>query len=64
MKLLGGTKNKITKGEDDESVPHLGITEVVLVYFKTVNNDQQQDSSVLYTFVPNKPFGGLLVFSP
>ena len=39
MKLLGGTKNKITKGEDDESVPHLGITEVVLVYFKTVNND-------------------------
>ena len=39
MKLLGSTKNKITKGKDGESVPHLEITEVVLVYFKIVNND-------------------------
>ena len=39
MKLLGSTKNKITKCKDDESVPHLEITEVVLVYFKIVNND-------------------------
>ena len=30
MKLLGGTKNKITKDENDENVPHLQITEVVL----------------------------------
>ena len=29
-----------------------------------VNNDYQQDSRVLYTFVPNKSFGSLLDISP
>ena len=29
-----------------------------------VNNDYQQDSRVLYTFVPNKCFGRLLDVSP
>ena len=29
-----------------------------------VNNDFQQDSRVLHTFVPNKPFGTLLHISP
>ena len=29
-----------------------------------VNNDHQQDSRVLYTFVPNKYFGSLLDISP
>ena len=29
-----------------------------------VNNDYQQDSRALYTFVPNKPFGSLLEISP
>ena len=62
MKLLGSTENKITK--DSENVPHLEITEVVLVHCNIVNNDYQQDSRVLYTFVPNKPFGSLLEISP
>ena len=56
MKLLGSTKNKITKDKNGENVPHLEITEVVLVHCDIVNNDYQQDSRVLYTFVPNKPF--------
>ena len=43
---------------------HLEITEVVLVHCNIVNNDYQQDSRVLYTFVPNKPFGSLLEISP
>ena len=64
MKLLGSTENKITKDKNGENVPHLKITEVVLVHFNTVNNDYQQDSRVLYTFVPNKPFGSLLEISP
>ena len=64
MKLLGSTKNKITKDENGENVPHLEITEVALVHCNTVNNDYQQDSRVLYTFVPNKPFGSLLEISP
>ena len=44
-------------------MPHLEITEVVLVYCNIVNNDYQQNSRVLYTFVPNKPFGSLLEIS-
>ena len=45
-------------------MPHLEITEVVLVYCNLVNNDDQQDSRLLYTFVPNKPFGSFLGISP
>ena len=64
MKLLGSTENKITKDKSGENVPHLEITEVVLVHCDIVNNDYQQDSRVLYTFVPNKLFGSLLEISP
>ena len=64
MKLLGSTKNKITKDKNGENVPHLEITEVVLVHCNIVNNDYQQDSRVLYTFSPNKPFVSLLEISP
>ena len=64
MKLLGSNENKITKDKNDENVPHLEITEEVLVHCNIVNNDYQQDSRVLYTFVPNKPFGSLLEISP
>ena len=62
MKLLGSTKNKITTDKNGENVPHLEITEVILVYCN-INNDYQQDSRVLYTFVPNKPFCSLLEIS-
>ena len=63
MKLLGSTENKITKDKNGENVPHLEITEV-LVHCNIVNNDYQQYSKVLYTFIPNKPFGSLLEISP
>ena len=33
MKLLGGTKSKITKYENGENVPYLEITEVVLIHY-------------------------------
>ena len=56
MKLLGSTENKITKDKNGKKLPHIEITEVVLVHCNIVNNDYQQDSRVLYTFVPNKPF--------
>ena len=64
IKLLGSTKNKITKDKNDENVSHLEITEVVLVHCNIVSSDYQQDSRALYTFVPNKPFGSLLEISP
>ena len=49
MKLLGSTKNKITKNENGENIPYLEITEEVLLQCNIVNNDYQQDSKVLYT---------------
>ena len=56
MKLLESTKNKVTKDENGENVPNLEITEVVLAHCNIANNDYQQDSRVLYTFVSNKSF--------
>ena len=59
MKLLGSIKNKLIKDENGENMPHLEITEAVSVYGNIINNDYQQDSRILYTFVPNKSFGQL-----
>ena len=56
-------KSKKSKDKNGENVPHLEITEVVLVHCNMVTNDYQQDSRVLYTLVPNKPFGSLLDIS-
>ena len=64
MKLLESTESKITKDKNDENVPHLQITEAVLIHCNIVNNDYQQNSRVLYTFAPNKSFGQLLDISP
>ena len=64
MKLLGSTESKITKDKNGENVLHLEVVELVLVHCNLVNNDYQQDSRILYTFVPNKTFGSLLEISP
>ena len=55
---------KITKNKNGENVAHLEVVELVLVHCNLVNNDYQQDSRILYTFVPNKTFGSLLEISP
>ena len=60
VKLLGVIKSKIIKDKSGENVPHLEITEVVIVHHNIVNNDYLP---VLYTFVPNKSFGQLLDIS-
>ena len=57
MKLLGSTKSKITKNKNGENVSEV-------VHCNLVNKDYQQDSRILYTFVPNKTFGSLLEISP
>ena len=64
MKLLGNTESKITENKNGENVLHLEVVELVLVHCNLVNNDYQQDSRILYTFVPNKTFGSLLEISP
>ena len=45
-------------------MPYLEVTEVVLAHCNTVNNDYQQNSRALYTFVSNKSFSQLLDISP
>ena len=57
IKLLERTVKKITKDKNSENVPHLEITEVISVHSNIVNSGYQQDSRLLYTFVPSKPFG-------
>ena len=52
MKLLGNTESKITKDKNGENVPHLEIAEPILIHFNPVNNNYQQNSRILYTFVP------------
>ena len=63
MKLLGSTESKITKDKNGENVPHLEVIELVLVHCNLVNNDYQQNSRILYSFVPKKSFGSLLEIS-
>ena len=64
MKLLRSTEIKITKDKNGKNVRHLEITEKELVQCNIVDNEYQQDSRILYTFVPNKPLGSLLEISP
>ena len=63
MKLLESTVYRINKDQNGENVPHLEVVELLLVHCNLVNNDYQQDSRILYTFVPNKAFGRLLEIS-
>ena len=64
MKLLGSAESKITKDNNGGKVPHLEVVELVLVHCNLLNNDYQQDSRILHTFVPNITFGSLLETSP
>ena len=41
-------------------MPKLESVEVVLLHFNLANNNYQQASKVLFTFVPNKQFGQLI----
>ena len=54
MKLLGSTKNKITKDKNCENVPHLEINEVVLVHCNIVNNNYQKDSRENLVYICSK----------
>ena len=57
MKLLGRTKKDVSQDKDEEHVPKVEVVEVVLVHFDLVNNNYQQASKVLYTFLLNKQLG-------
>ena len=57
MKLFGSTKKHVDQDKDGEDIPKLEYVEAVLVHCNLVNNNYQQLSTVLLTFVPNKEFG-------
>ena len=65
MKLLESHESKITNNKNGENVPHLEIVELLLnvIHCNLVDNNYQQNSRIIYTFVPNKPFGSLLEIS-
>ena len=63
IKLIGSTKSKIDRDKNGENVPHLKITEVVLVHCNIVSKDYRKYSRFLHTFVPDKSFGQLLDIS-
>ena len=63
MKLLGSTKKDVDQDKDGGDVPKLESPEVVLVHFNLVNNNYQQASKVLFTFVPNKQFRQLITIA-
>ena len=64
MRLLGSTKKDVDSDKSSENVPKLESVEVVLVHCNLVNNNYQQASKVLFTFVPNKQFGQLINIAP
>ena len=63
MKLSGSSKKDVDKNKDGEDVPELESVEVVLVHCNLVNNSYQKASKVLFTFVPNKQYGRLIIIS-
>ena len=64
MKLLGSTKKDVDQDKDGGHVLKLESVEVVLVHCNLVNNNYEQTSKVLFTFVSNKQFGQLFNISP
>ena len=64
MQLLGSLKKDIDQNKNGELVPRLETVEVLLGHCNLVNNNYQQASEVLFTFVPNKQFSQLITITP
>ena len=64
MKLFGSTKKLIVKTKNGGNVSSLEVVTVVLVKRNLVDNQYQQKSDVLYTFMPNKFYAYLLNVEP
>ena len=60
MKLFGSTKKLIDKTKNGEKVRSLEVVDIVLVQCDLVDDQYQQKSEVLYTFMPNKSYACLL----
>ena len=53
LKLLGSTEEIIIKDKNDENVPHLEVTELVLVHYNIFNNRYLHESWVLSILCKN-----------
>ena len=62
--MLGISKRKIGGSNYGDLVPQIEPVTAVLVHCNIVDNDYQRDSKLLYSFVPDKPFGSLLSVEP
>ena len=63
-KLFGSTKKLIGKTKNGKNVPSLEVAEVVFVLCNLVDNQYQQRSEVLYTFMPNNSDAYVLNVAP
>ena len=64
IQILGSSKKDIENNKDLEIVPKLEFVEVVSVHLNLVNNNYQQASKLLFTFLPNKQFDQLIIITP
>ena len=64
MQLLGSSKKDIENNKDGETVSRLETVEVALVHCNLVNNNYQQASKMLFTFVPSNQFDQLITITP
>ena len=64
MRLLGSSSDTIDGDKNSELVPKLESVDLVLVHCNVVNNNYQQASKLLFTFVSNKKYGQLITVSP
>ena len=64
MKLLGSIKEDADHDKDGENIPILESVGVVFVHCNLVNNNYQQASKILFTFVSNKQFGQVITVAP
>ena len=52
-KLLGSTQSKITKDKNCKNLPHLEITEIILVHCNINSVYQQDQKSCVHLFLIN-----------
>ena len=64
MRSLGSAKEDVEQDKDGEYVPKLESVEAVNVHCNLVNDNYQQASKVLFTFVPNRQFAQLITIAP
>ena len=64
MQLLGSSKKDVDQNKDEEAGPKLEFLDVASLHTNLISNNYQQTSKVLFTFVPDKQFGQLIIITP